>query len=555
MSTALHNQSHATRAFLGRLTDRVRSRVGRSDRVRVRIAPSPTGPLHIGTARTALLNYLFARHHNGEFILRIEDTDLERSDKAFERDIVEQLRWLGITWDEGIDEYGHSFGPEGPYRQTERTPFYTKAIEHLLNADRAYYCFCTKEQLEAERAMQRTKKEPQRYVGTCRVLLKEDSHRRVLGGERAIVRLRMPEEELVYRDIFRGEITFNLGLFGDITLSRTNPSSLSSEITYAPLYNFAVVVDDAEMHISHVLRGEDHISNTPKQIMIARALGYPEPTYGHFPLILGPDKAKISKRHGATSVAAFRELGYYPEALLNFLALLGFNPGTEEHGDLYTLEELVSFFDESKVQASGAIWDHKKLQWFNQQYSRRDLLLIREEEGRAALRASDADAVPAPLLTRAKAILLKKKWVMGDSELTELLVVLLERTPPEELEKTLTEDVDFFFTRPDVEATMLPWKDMSSDETQKSLMDAQILFEAISEEAWKHGEIESILMAAAASPSRGDGKVDRGRLLWPLRVALTGKKKSPGPVEVAVILGKKETRERLTVSINLLEHV
>lgn len=536
--------------FLERLTAGVRAAMSGEKPVRVRLAPSPTGPLHIGTARTGLINYLFAKKAGGDFILRIEDTDLERSDPKFEKDIIEELLWLGIPWTEGVLPEGKNAGRLGPYRQSGRGAHYLHAAEQLLREERAYYCFCSKEKLDAERRSQREEKKPQKYSGTCRVLISEESRKRVLEGERALLRLRMPDDEMTFTDLIRGEIAFDMGLVGDIPIAKAYAKD--GEAAYSPLYNFAVVVDDVGMRITHVLRGEDHIANTPKQIAIARALGVEAPAYGHMPLILGPDKAKLSKRHGATTVKAFRELGYYPEALLNFLALLGFNPGTDEHGDLFTLDELVDAFDLSKVQQSGAIWDHKKLQWFNQQYARRDLPLIRSKEDKPPLRESGAPLVPPDLVSRARDLLGEKAESLDDHQLAELLLVLLERTPPEDMEQTLREDVAFFFTAPNPSLDLLTWKDMSDREVRDILSGAHLLLSAIADKSWTRAEIESILLASAGEQTRADGKVDRGRLLWPLRVALTGKKKSPGPAEVAAILGKEETLRRIkTISESL----
>ena len=536
--------------FLERLTAGVRARLAAHERVRVRLAPSPTGPLHIGTARTGLINYLFAKKLGGDFILRIEDTDLERSDPKFEQDILEQMLWLGLIWNEGVLPDGKHAGRSGPYRQSERTTHYIHAAEQLLRDESAYFCFCSKEKLEQERLEQRKAKGPQKYSGTCRVLLLGDSRKRVEQGERALVRLRMPDDEMTFTDLIRGEISFDMGLVGDIPIAKATREN--DAITYSPLYNFAALVDDIGMRITHVLRGEDHIANTPKQIAIAQALGVEPPAYGHMPLILGPDKAKLSKRHGATTVKAFREIGYYPEALLNFLALLGFNPGTDEHGDLFSLRELVEAFDMKKVQQSGAIWDHKKLQWFNQQYARRDLPLLRSQEDKPPLRSPDAPPVPKALLTRSRRILGEKAKELTDAQLSELLLVLLERTPPEEIEQALQNDATFFFSAPNPSVDLLSWKDMSKQEIREVLSGAHLLLSAIPENRWTRGEIESILLASAGEQTREDGRVDRGRLLWPVRVALTGKKKSPGPIEVAAILGRSETLHRIQSIVSSL---
>ena len=282
--------------------------------MRVRFAPSPTGQLHVGNARTALFNWLLARGHDGTFILRIEDTDAERSTKESEESILEDLRWLGLDWDEGPDVGG----PCGPYRQSERLHLYTSYANELLAGGHAYYCFCSPQKLEADRRAMLDEGRPPRYAGTCRPLSPEEARRRIDAGERAVVRFRVPEHvDVTFQDLVRGEVTFNTDVIGDPVLVRSDGR---------PAYNFAVVVDDALMEMTHVIRGEDHISNTPRQVLLYRALGFGPPQFAHLSLVLGPDHTPLSKRHGATSVAEFRARGYLPEALTNYLALIGWSP-------------------------------------------------------------------------------------------------------------------------------------------------------------------------------------------------------------------------------------
>jgi glutamyl-tRNA synthetase len=262
--------------------------------VRTRFAPSPTGFLHIGSARTALFNYLFAKKNQGSFILRIEDTDKERSKPEFEKDIFENLKWLGIEWD------------YGPYRQSERGEIYKKYLEKLLAEGKAYYCFCSEEELEAERQYQMSIGQPPRYSGKCANLTKEEVEKYLAEGKKFVIRFKVESKKVEFEDLIRGKIEFDSSLIGDIIIAKPDSGG------YTPLYNFGVVVDDFEMKISHVIRGEEHISNTPKQILIQEALGFPQPKYAHLPLILGPDRSKLSKRHGAVSVAQYRKLGYLP---------------------------------------------------------------------------------------------------------------------------------------------------------------------------------------------------------------------------------------------------
>src|SRR3989344_5848403 len=292
----------------------------KSTKIRTRFPPSPTGWLHVGNARTALFNYLFSRHHNGALVLRIEDTDKERSRKEFEDDIIEQLSWLGLTWDEF-------------YRQSERLEIHKTYLQKLLAAGKAFYCAHSKEELETEYTSQVEEKTITQH--TC--------SQRDEGREDGIIRLRNDEKTpLSFADSIRGTITFDPRLLGDISIARELES---------PLYNFVVVIDDAEMNITHVIRGEDHISNTAKQMLIQRALGFSPPVYAHLPLLLGADRSKLSKRHGDTAVRDYRAAVYMPEAIVNFLALLGWNPGTDQ--ELFTLEDLVREFTLEKVQKGG----------------------------------------------------------------------------------------------------------------------------------------------------------------------------------------------------------
>ena len=321
--------------------------------IRTRLAPSPTGFLHIGTARTALINYLVAKQNGGYFVLRIEDTDLQRSESRFEDDIVAGLKWLGIHWDEGI-EVGGDFAP---YRQSERLETYKKYIKELLKQGRVYHCFCSEEELEEKRQKMLAEKKPAIYSGKCALLGAEEVQERINNGERSVLRFRVPSKVVKFDDLVKGKIEFDTSLLGDITIAKDENT---------PLYNFAVVVDDHEMNINFVIRGEDHISNTPKQILIQEALGFSVPAYAHLPLVLGPDKRKMSKRDGATSLIEYKKDGYLPEAVVNFLVLLGWNPGDDR--EVFSLDELIKEFDIKKFQRSGAIFNIKKLDWFNAYY-------------------------------------------------------------------------------------------------------------------------------------------------------------------------------------------
>ena len=331
--------------------------------MRVRFAPSPTGQLHVGNARTALFNWLLARGRGGTFILRIEDTDVERSTRDSEASIVRDLRWLGLDWDEGPD----AGGSHGPYRQSERLHLYESYAKELLSADAAYYCFCPAAQLEAERQEALAAGRPARQACTCRRLSREQAQARIAAGERPAIRFGVPEgRDVVFTDAVRGEVRFHTDVIGDPVIVRANGH---------PAYNFAVVVDDALMEVTHVIRGEDHISNTPRQILLYEALGFTPPVFAHLALVMGPDHSPLSKRHGATSVAEFRSKGYLPEALVNYLALIGWSPRGSNHGrsagddaELVPIDEMAKRFSLEDVGHSAGVFDEEKLAWVNRHY-------------------------------------------------------------------------------------------------------------------------------------------------------------------------------------------
>src|SRR3954451_257542 len=328
--------------------------------MRVRFAPSPTGQLHVGNARTALFNWLLARGHDGTLILRIEDTGAERSTKESEDSILQDLRWLGLEWDEGPDVGGAC----GPYRQSERLHLYSSYANELLAGGHAYYCFCPPQKLEDDRRKDLAAGRPPKYRGTCRSLSPEDARRRLDAGERGGIRFRAREHtDVSFQDLVRGEVTFSTDVIGDPVLVRSDGR---------PAYNFAVVVDDALMEVTHVIRGEDHISNTPRQVLLYRALGFTPPQFAHLSLVLGPDHTPLSKRHGATSVAEFRSRGYLPEALMNYLALIGWSPrsdgGSSEDAELMPLDQLARRFALEDVGHSAGVFDPEKLAWMNRHY-------------------------------------------------------------------------------------------------------------------------------------------------------------------------------------------
>jgi len=322
--------------------------------IKVRFAPSPTGPLHIGGARSALFNYLFTVNKHGEFLLRIEDTDIDRSKREYEEEIIESLRWLGITWTEGIDAGGEN----GPYRQTERTAIYQEYAQNLLETGQAYYCFCTEAELEQERQELISKGETPRYMGKCRYLSDEEREAKLSQGLKPTIRFQVPANKIyVVDDIVRGRVSFDSNSSGDFIIMKSDG---------LPTYNFAVVIDDVLMGITHVIRAEEHLPNTPRQLMIYDALNLKRPEFAHVSLILGSDRQKMSKRHGATSIIQYREMGYLPAAMFNFLSLMGWAPEGEEQ--LLSSSEISSAFSLDRVSKSPAVFDLDKLNWINQQY-------------------------------------------------------------------------------------------------------------------------------------------------------------------------------------------
>ncbi|MBI2446829.1 MAG: glutamate--tRNA ligase [Parcubacteria group bacterium] len=476
--------------------------------IRVRFAPSPTGLFHIGSVRSTLFNFLFAKANGGKFILRIEDTDQERSKSEYEKDILESIKWLGLNWDEF-------------YRQSERMKLYADYIKKILLNGSAFYCFHSKEFLKKEYDEQiKTKKNPSHYC-EFRKLPISDATRR-LNKESGIIRFKTPPDfEISFIDLIRGKINFNSDtLGGDFSLAKAE-----SPIKFIPLYNFAVVIDDYEMKISHVIRGEEHISNTPKQILIQRELNLPTPEYAHLPLILAPDRSKLSKRHGAASVMEYRKMGYLPEALINFLALLGWNPDTDR--EIFSLNELIKKFDLNKIQKSGAIFNTEKLDWLNSYYIKN--MAIDE-------------------LTKKIIPFLEKEGLLSENNFEYIKKVIALEKPRLKKLSEIGKRSAYFFKIPEYRSELLIWRDMLFKDVATSLKVSLETISLINETDFNRENLEKILLKEA---ERAKNK-DRGRLLWPLRIALTGLEKSPGPFEILEILGKKESLRRVESAIKKL---
>jgi len=462
--------------------------------VRTRVAPSPTGLLHVGTARATLFSYLFAKRYGGAFILRFEDTDKERSKIEFEDNIIEGLKWLGLSWD------------EGPYRQSERTELYKKYLLQLLDEGRAFYCTHSAEELEAERTAQMERKEPLRHECGDRDAKKTSG----------IIRLKNDATGTVtVHDLIRGDVHFNAALLGDFAIAKT-PENV--------LFHFAVVVDDEEMNISHVIRGEDHLPNTPKHILIQQALGFKIPQFGHFPLLLGTDRSKLSKRHGATSINTYREEGYLPEAIINFIALLGWNPGDDR--EIFSLGELEKEFSLEKVQKGGAVFNIEKLNWLNAEYIKK---------------------MPPLKLGELLRPFLEKNGI-ATKEISSEYMAKVARVEQPRL-KTLgdiKENSKFFFEDPVYDPNLLRWKGTQElEEIEKHVVMIDNILCDVPPASWTGGNLTSLLMPVAEEHGKGN-------VLWPLRVLLSGQKASPGPIEIMNVIGKDATLRRVQKAKELI---
>ncbi len=498
--------------------------------VRTRFAPSPTGYLHVGGLRTALYAYLFAKQQGGQFLLRIEDTDRERFVADGTLNILKSLYWAGIIPDEGVKLDQETFGIHesaivqegdcGSYVQSERLEIYQQYIKILLDKKAAYYCFCSSERLDALREVQQKNKLPTCYDRHCFSISREEAQKKVDAGERFVVRLLMPKEgNSTWNDLVRGEISFENKLIDDQVLIKSDGF---------PTYHFAVVVDDHLMRITHVIRGEEWISSTPKHLQLYAYFGWEAPEFAHLPLLLNPDKSKLSKRQGDVAVSDYEKKGYLSEALLNFVAFLGWNPGTEQ--EKFSLPELVKEFKLEKVNKSGAVFNLEKLDWYNKAYLKelgnKDIAL------RAAPWFSDAGIfeedksdVRARHELIVRAIGLEKERV---TTLAELPVAL-----------------GFVFSLPEYTKEMLVWKKSSWEELKAVLPEVRSFFEVFSTQEWSKDLLEE-----KTKEWIGVKKYTTGSVLWPLRVALSGQENSPGPFEIAEVLGKEETIQRLAMAVD-----
>ena len=476
--------------------------------VRVRFAPAPTGLLHIGNARTALFNYIFAKRHGGIFILRIEDTDVERSTEASMDRILEDLQWLGIRWEEGPDKGGSA----GPYLQSQRLPLYNDYAEQLFREAKVYKCFCSNERLEALRKEQISKGVMPRYDGRCRFLPKEEISKLESEGLRPVLRFQIGKGSIVFEDLVHGRMHFESEGMGDFIIIRSDGMAA---------YNFACVIDDHLMHVTHVIRGEDHLSNTPRQILIYQALGWQSPVFAHHPLILGKDRSPLSKRHGATAVSQYREEGFLPEALLNYLVLLGWSPPSGE--EILPLEKIVEDFSLGDVSKSAPIFNRKKLEWLNSHYIRKkgeerfsELLLPYLEKTGIPIHQIDPDH-----LTKISAVM--KENIVILSQIEEYLGIFF--------------DEKFFFEN-GAKAILL---DSKNRETLPLILN---VLEASSEITPDNC---SFLLSQLEEKTGRKGK----DLYTPLRAGITGKMKGPELVKTLPLLGKERMIRRLRMALEI----
>jgi len=464
--------------------------------VRVRFAPSPTGYLHLGSARTALFNFVFARSQDGVFILRIEDTDQERSNKEYEEDILENLDWLGLKHD------------EGPVRQSERIDLYQKVIQELIEKDLAYYCFCPKEELELRRQEQLTRGEMPRYPGTCRNLSKQEALKRK-EKENYVIRLKAPEKVIIFKDYLRGEIKFDFSQIGDFIIAKKETE---------PLYVLANTVDDHYQGISHVIRGEEHISNTPKQFLLYKYLDWKEPIFVHLPLVLGQDRGKLSKRHGAKSIKEYREEGYLPEAILNFIALLGWRPLDDR--EIVSLEKMIKEFKLEKLNKSPAVFNLSKLDYLNRYY-------LRTKPAEEILPLLDFNGYNKDIFSKEKILKIIELGKERASTLNEILP-----------------SVEFFFEDFDYPAELLIWENTSKEKIKTNLELIKKEFVKINEENFISRNLKEILDNLSGQ--------NKGEFFWPLRVALSGREASPPPFDLAEIFAKEKTLILIDKAINKL---
>lgn len=497
--------------------------------VRTRFAPSPTGYLHVGGLRTALYAYLVAKQNGGKFVLRIEDTDQKRTVAGGVENIVRSLKWAGIEPDEGVnmDDSGQiiQVGENGSYIQSQRLDIYKKYSDELLSRGEAYYCFCTSQRLEDLRNYQQTNKLPTGYDGQCRSIDPAVAATRAQAGEVHVLRLKMPKEgTTVFNDLIRGEVVFKNELIDDQVLIKADGF---------PTYHFAVVIDDHFMKVTHVIRGEEWLSSTPKHIQLYKYFGWTVPDTAHLPLLLNPDKSKLSKRQGDVAVEDYMKKGYLPQAMINFVAFLGWNPGGEQ--EIYSMADLIKEFKFEKINKSGAVFNLEKLDWYNQQYLR--TMSIKELTDLALPWLVDASLIPESMIGKDK-VMNYLNWLEKVVELEKERITTLADLP---------ESVKFIFSLPEYESSILVWKKGTLAEVKEILPKLPIFLDTLSVQDWNKEKLQILVGEWITQNGLTNGSV-----LWPMRVSLSGQQNSPGPYEIAEVLGKEESIKRIKIAIEKL---
>jgi len=479
-----------------------------NNKIRLRFAPSPTGMLHIGGARTALFNWLFARHYKGTFVLRIEDTDQVRSTEEAVNVILEGMKWLGLDWDEGPGKEGEF----GPYYQMQRLLLYQKYAEKLIKEKKAYYCYCTKEELAASRERQsKSKSSVIKYDRHCLDLSEEDKKRYEEEGRKPVIRLRIPDKKIQFNDLLRGEVSFDGALLTDFVIVKSDG---------IPTYNYAVVIDDALMKITHVMRGDDHISNTPKQIIIYEALGFELPKFAHIPMIMGQDHAKLSKRHGAASVMEYQKMGYLPEALVNYIAHLGWSPGNDR--EIFSIEEIIKEFSLENISKHAAVFTMDKLNWFNNEY----------------LKKMPVDQLTKLLLPHLKRVNFISEETLSPERFEWLKEIVRLMQGRFRNFSQFTEFTDYFF-RDEIEIEPKAFQSVLNKEGVTEILSA-LKEKLLTVDCWNEDNLENAVRSVASSL-----EIKGGKIIHPTRVSLTGKKIGPSLFELMVFLGKEKNIKRI----------
>lgn len=492
-------------------------------KIRVRFAPSPTGYMHIGNFRTALYTYLFAKKNNGDFILRIEDTDQKRFVPDALEKLINILNWASFEYSEGVYlEEGKIIqrGDYGPYIQSERLEIYQKYAQELVEKGDAYYCFCSPERLEEMRNLQTAQKKAPMYDRSCLKLSSEEIAEKLKNNEPYVIRQKINTEGFTeFDDLIRGKVKIQNNLLDDQVLLKSDGY---------PTYNFANVIDDHLMEITHVMRGEEYISSTPKYTQLYQNFGWIEPKIAHLPLILNPDKSKLSKRQGDVAVEDYIQKGYLKEAIINFVALLGWNPGEGEVQEIFSIDELIEKFDLAHIHKAGAVFDLKKLDWLSAQYIKK---------------LSIAELYKKSLDFFRQKVLYLNASEEKKSEVYLKKVLAIERDRLNNL-SAVGESNRFFFEDIKYDKELLRWKKMTDEDLKKSLEKSKEVLKNISDSNWTKENLEKQLLAAAEDK--------KGDLLWPLRAALTGAQKSPSPFECAWVLGKEASLEKINQALNLI---